>query len=97
MRERWSFGTASRPVLVKTRETVKSAGGSYSEKEAAAKDLRRALEVTDITQTRGARIMVYDDVCTTGHQLNAVATVLTTQGEAASVEGIVLARAPWRH
>ena len=40
-------------------------------------------------------VLIYD-VCTTGTQLDAVAGVLLDNGGAARVEGIVLARAPWR-
>jgi predicted amidophosphoribosyltransferase len=38
----------------------------------------------------------FDDVCTTGSQLNAVAGYLLDQGQAARVRALVLARAPWR-
>jgi predicted amidophosphoribosyltransferase len=41
-------------------------------------------------------VLVYDDICTTGGQLDAVAGCLHDQGGAARVEGVVLARAPWR-
>ncbi len=41
-------------------------------------------------------VLIYDDVCTTGIQLDAVAGCLLDQGGAARVEGIVLARALWR-
>ncbi|MGH2718966.1 MAG: hypothetical protein ACRDJU_10335 [Actinomycetota bacterium] len=54
------------------------------------------LQVTDPAQINGKRILVYDDVCTTGSQLDVVAGVLIDQGRAANVEGIVLARTPWR-
>jgi predicted amidophosphoribosyltransferase len=41
-------------------------------------------------------VLVMDDVCTTGGQLDAIAGCLFEQGGAAQVEGVVLARAPWR-
>jgi len=41
-------------------------------------------------------VLLIDDICTTGTQLNAVAECLLDQGGAARVEGVVLARAPWR-
>jgi predicted amidophosphoribosyltransferase len=41
-------------------------------------------------------VQLIDDVCTTGSQLDAVVGCLLEQGEAARVEGVVLARAPWR-
>ncbi|WP_419927299.1 ComF family protein, partial [Candidatus Poriferisocius sp.] len=42
----------------------------------------------------GKQIVIYDDICTTGLQLNAVARLLREWG-AESVCGIVLARQPW--
>jgi len=41
-------------------------------------------------------VLLIDDICTTGTQLNAVAECLLDEGRAARIEGIVLARAPWR-
>jgi len=41
-------------------------------------------------------VLVIDDVCTTGSQLDAVACCLLDWGNAARVEGVVLARAPWK-
>jgi predicted amidophosphoribosyltransferase len=41
------------------------------------------------------RVLVYDDVCTTGSQLDAVAACLLDEGHAAHVEAITLARALW--
>lgn len=43
----------------------------------------------------GKRVIVYDDVLTTGCQLDTIARFLKAHG-AASVRGLVLARAPWR-
>jgi predicted amidophosphoribosyltransferase len=40
-------------------------------------------------------VLVYDDVLTTGAQLNVCARFLKQRG-AASVRGLVLARARWR-
>jgi predicted amidophosphoribosyltransferase len=42
-------------------------------------------------------VLIYDDVCTTGTQLDAVAGCLLDRGGAARVEAVVLARAPWRN
>jgi predicted amidophosphoribosyltransferase len=51
--------------------------------------------VPDPARTAGKFTLVYDDVCTTGTQLDAVATRLLDDGGAARVEAVVLARAPW--
>jgi predicted amidophosphoribosyltransferase len=40
-------------------------------------------------------VLVYD-ICTTGTQLDVVAGCLLDDGEAARIEAVVLARAPWR-
>ncbi len=92
----WPFDLEETPALVKTRPTPKSAGGNAAAKRAAATDLRAALHIPDAARTQGRRILVYDDVCTTGSQLDAIAGYLIDEGGAAEVEGIVLARAPWK-
>jgi predicted amidophosphoribosyltransferase len=93
---RWLFDTAVPRAIVKTRPTLKSAQAAGWSKRAAATDLRDALAIPDRARTRGRFVLVYDDVCATGSQLDAVADCLLDQGGAARVEGIVLARAPWR-
>lgn len=92
----WPFDSAPW-VLQKTGPTPASAapGSNYWGKVAAADALLDVLYVADPDAVRGARVLVYDDVCTTGHQLDRVAQVLKRSG-AASVEGLVLARTPWR-
>ncbi len=92
----WPFDIEETRALVKTRATAKSAGSGAAAKRAAAAELKDALRVPDPLRTQGRRILVYDDVCTTGSQLDAVAGYLIDAGGAADVEGIVLARAPWR-
>ena len=92
----WPFDIADPPAIVKTAATEKSARNIASAKRAAAAELRAALAIPDRSRVEDRRILVYDDVCTTGSQLNAVAACLIDEGGAASVEGIVLARAPWR-
>jgi predicted amidophosphoribosyltransferase len=93
---RWHFDTATPRAIVKTAQTLKSADAEAWSKRAAATDLRDALAVPDRARTEGRFILVYDDICTTGGQLDAVAGCLLDQGGAARVEGVVLARAPWR-
>jgi predicted amidophosphoribosyltransferase len=91
-----AFDLGAPPAIVKTRATAQSAAATAKAKRAAAQELRAALVITDIGRTAGRRILVYDDVCTTASQLDAVAECLLDDGRAAAVEGLVLARAPWR-
>jgi predicted amidophosphoribosyltransferase len=93
---RWPFDVADSPAVIKTHATAQSASATARAKREAARDLRSALSVTDPSRTAGRRILVYDDICTTASQLDAVADCLLTDGRAAKVEGLVLARAPWR-
>ena len=97
--DEWAFDTASPRAIVKTGPTPRSAasGARYWDKVAAADALLDVLEVPRKRRTRGANVLVYDDVCTTGHQLDRVARVLLEHGGAAHVEGLVLARTPWRN
>jgi predicted amidophosphoribosyltransferase len=93
---RWPFDVATPRAIVKTSSTSRSAGQSFASKQAAAAELPSALAIPDPSRIRDGRILVYDDVCTTGSQLDALARHLITAGGARSVEAIVLARAPWR-
>lgn len=93
---RWNFDVASPRVVIKTRATTKSARNTAPAKRTAARELHAALTITDRSPVAGKRILVYDDVCTTGSQLNAVAACLLDNGGAAEVRAVVLARAPWR-
>jgi predicted amidophosphoribosyltransferase len=93
---RWRFDTGGRPAIIKTRPTEKSAGQSAVAKRAVADALRAALAIPDPARTQGRYILVFDDVCTTGRQLNAVADCLLAEGRAGRVRGLVLARAHWR-
>jgi len=90
---RWPFDTGA---IIKTQLTLKSADGQAWSKRVSGSELRDALRVADPSRTAGRFVLVYDDVCTTGSQLNAVAGCLLDQGNAARVEGVVLARALWR-
>lgn len=91
----WPFDTDDPRAVVKVIATSKSAASTASAKRAAAEELLTALRLPDPQRITGRRILVYDDVCTTGSQLNTVAGFLIDEGGAAHVEGIVLARAPW--
>lgn len=81
---------------MKTKPTPRSAGVTAGPKRAAGHELRSVLQIPDPARTAGCKILVFDDVCTTGSQLNAVAGYLLDHGGAAQVRGLVLARAPWR-
>lgn len=95
--ERWAFDAVNEvPAIIKTGPTEKSAGRTAAAKRTSAAELRRLLEVPNHAVTEGRKILVFDDVCTTGSQLDAVADCLLEEGNAAQVRGLVLARAPWR-
>jgi predicted amidophosphoribosyltransferase len=89
----WPFDPAA---IVKTQPTLKSADGQAWSKRVSGNELRDALVVADPARTAGQFVLIYDDVCTTGTQLDAVAGCLLDQGDAAKVEAVVLARALWR-
>jgi predicted amidophosphoribosyltransferase len=93
---RWPFDVSSPRALVKGEATFDSASAIANAKRGAGQELRAVLSVPDPSRTAGRRILVYDDVCTTGNQLDAVAGCLIEDGGAAQVEALVLARAPWR-
>lgn len=93
---RWTLDTGTPAAIIKTQATDKSAGKSLAEKRAAAAALGQVLAIPDPARTQGRDILVFDDVCTTGYQLNAVAGCLLDQGQATRVRALVLARAPWR-
>jgi predicted amidophosphoribosyltransferase len=90
---RWPFDPAA---IIKTQPVLRSADGQAWSKRVSGNELRDALLIRDPARTAGQFVLVYDDVCTTGTQLDAVAGCLLDQGGAARVEGVVLARAPWR-
>jgi predicted amidophosphoribosyltransferase len=90
---RWPFDPAA---IIKTRPTLKSAHGQAWSKRVSGNELRDALLVPDPARTAGEFVLVCDDVCTTGSQLDAVAGCLLDQGGAARLEAVVLARALWR-
>jgi len=92
----WPFDAAPRRAVVKVRATAKSAHATAKAKREAARELRSALSVPDPARTAGRYVLVYDDVCTTGSQLDAIAGTLLDTGRASHVDALVLARAPWR-
>lgn len=92
---RWRFDTAQPAAIIKARATEKSAGRSLAEKLAAARALRQVLAIPDPLRVQGSDILIFDDVGTTCYQLDAVADCLLSEGRAARVRGLVLARASW--
>ncbi len=92
---RWPFDTGHPRCIVKTRATPRSARNTAPAKRAAAGELRAALRIPDPSRTSGRRVLIYDDVCTTGSQLDAVAACLLDDGHASHVEAVTLARARW--
>ncbi len=88
----WPVGLG---LIVKPGPTARSADAPADAKRAIGRELRGLLQITDPARTAGRRILVFDDICTTGRQLDAVAGCLLDTGGAARVDGLVLARAPW--
>lgn len=83
-------------VIVKTADTDTMTKKGWSTRHSIAVDqLRPALHVPDHSAVSGQRIVVVDDVFTTGHDMLEVARALRLAG-AAVVDGLVLARAQWR-
>jgi predicted amidophosphoribosyltransferase len=82
-----------RPLLMKSAATTKSRG-TLDAKLTAAAALRDVLELPEGQESvRDQRILVYDDILTTGAQMDAIARFLKEHG-ARSVSGLVLARWP---
>ena len=91
---RWPFDSTADPAICKRRPTAQSRGQSRPNKQQAAIAHAAALNCVHPDRIRNARIAVFDDVCTTGYQLNELARWLLAN-KARSVVGLVLARQPW--
>ena len=64
----WPFDTTTPPAVIKTKRTQSMKGKTWPQREEiAAGELRAAFSVPDVTRTRGKRIIVFDDLYTTGH------------------------------
>lgn len=83
-------------LLFLTNQPPQSAGGSFAEKLAAASLLRSLVRTTDPGRLADAHVLIYDDLCVTGLGLDAIAHLLKSTYGAAEVEGLVLAREPWK-
>ena len=90
----WPFDDTRDPAFGKTGSTRQSAGGDLVHKREAAMEHATALCLLHPERISGKKIVVFDDICTTGLQLNAVAKRLVGWG-AQVVYGVVLARQPW--
>lgn len=84
---RWNFA----PKGLYLPHPKKSRGKTLAEKKAAAEELAEILVISTGLSLDGGRVLVYDDVCTSGYQLDAIARRLKGEG-AVSVTGLVLAR-----
>lgn len=89
----WPFDTAEPPTIVKTAPTPAMKRKNWPQRDAIARaELRGALAIPNVERTRGRNIVVFDDLFTTGHTLNEVATCLRVVGGASRVTGLSLAR-----
>ena len=70
-------------------------GHTLPEKQSAAYELAEIIVISAGLPLQDGKILIYDDVCTTGYQMDAIARRLKAVG-AASVTGLVLARTPLR-
>ncbi len=75
-------------------QATAAAGVSLAQKQSAAEGRKALLQLVPPDLVQGRRVMLYDDVCTTGSQLDAVARFLREHG-AVDVEAVVLARRGW--
>ena len=82
-----SARTANISLLRRTRQTPHQAGLSRRQRE---KNLNSAFEVR--TNLKGKRVLVFDDVCTTGQTLGEI-TLCLKQAQADRIDVLVLGRA----
>lgn len=89
----WPFDTATPHAIVKTRPTQSMKRKNWRQRdEIATTDLREALAIPDAVRVKNKKIVVFDDLYTTGHTLNEVARCLRRVGRANRVTGLSLAR-----
>lgn len=98
---KWNFDSVDDPAVIKGYNTPPAARNNrLGQQQAAqwhakaAKQHAEALQLSHVDRIRGKRVAVFDDICTTCHQLNEVACRLKKWG-ALKVYGIVLARSCW--
>ncbi|WP_432156196.1 ComF family protein [Streptomyces sp. bgisy153] len=95
---RWPLAPPDNPVLVKAAATEASKDRGFAGKEQAAWDHVSAIRMNSAYRDtiQGRCVLLVDDVCTTGLQLNYLAGALLRSG-VREVRGLVLARVPWRY
>jgi predicted amidophosphoribosyltransferase len=93
----WPIQPSEEPLIVKTAETpsMVKLSGAWERREMAATTLRDALHVPSRPAVAGLSILAFDDVFTDGTTLREVARKLRAAG-ATRVDGLALARQPWR-
>lgn len=91
----WPLDDPDDSTLVKMYETDRSVAGqgtNWHSKKRAADQLWQAVNVRHPERVRGRRVLLFDDITTTCHQLRVVAGILRQHGHAAQVDCLVLAR-----
>jgi len=87
--------TQETPCLIKVRSTDSVKDLDYWH---SAAELKHSIRVNPdrVNDVRGSRVLVIDDVLTTGSTLNECARVLARCG-ASGVDGLVITRQPWTY
>ena len=88
----WPFDGIPQAIEKRQPTTSMKGKGWQQRAQIAETELRAALAIPNRQRTEGHRVLVYDDLYTTGHTLNEVARCLINVGGARQVTGISLAR-----
>lgn len=88
----WPIVDPATPLLSLPTQVPQSRGQYLSDKQRIGTQRARVINVN--WSVDGAKILIVDDVMTTGSQLDGLARRLRNEG-AADVEGLVIAREPW--
>ncbi len=91
----WPFCREPALIVKNAPTETMSRKGWTTRHQIATTELRAALHVPDRAAVSRRRILVIDDVFTTGHDMLEIARALRLAG-AAAVDGLVMARAQWR-
>lgn len=90
--QRWPIVDPATPLLSLPTPVQQSRGQYLPDRQRISTERANAINVHQ--SIPGAKILVVDDVMTTGSQLDALARRLLSKG-AADVQGLVIARVPW--